>query len=510
MHVINLSQQTDSSDLLGGFKPVDVRSHIVLPLKERFEEAFAATFSVRENVKFFEACRKAWCGQQWKRLAALWRKGLEMVQKKYVANDGNSLAHATAKLWSQVETDLGRLERHLVALASGKDHGLFFSFIEGTLVQAIKRGDWVLLDEINLAAPETLECLSSLLQSKRQSIVLADRGDDEEIPRHPSFRIFACMNPSTDVGKRDLPAGIRSRFTELWVGGMDEAVTYCQETEDWQLVLDPGSQGYRDLILVASRYLGPSMDLGAALAHHIIEFYMGMKHMANRRELASEGTTERPHFSMRTLVRSLMFSRRLLPFFGLRRAIYEGCSMAFCTVLDTSSEQSACALLQRWIVFGGNPDASATKIKPRELAQFLQRKGQAPSHLSAVEVEKQFVQMFGFFVTRGTHVATDEQQALIDRYILTPSISKNLCNLTRSLLAGYPILLQGPTSAGKTSMIEYVAAITGHRFVRINNHEHTDLQEYVGTYVWDETERRLVFREGVLVQALRNGMSLTQ
>jgi len=36
--------------------------------------------------------------------------------------------------------------------------------------------------------------------------------------------------------------------------------------------------------------------------------------------------------------------------------------------------------------------------------------------------------------------------------------------------------LQGPTSSGKTSLVAYLAAQTGHTFVRINNHEQTDLQ----------------------------------
>jgi midasin (ATPase involved in ribosome maturation) len=45
--------------------------------------------------------------------------------------------------------------------------------------------------------------------------------------------------------------------------------------------------------------------------------------------------------------------------------------------------------------------------------------------------------------------------------------------------------LQGPTSSGKTSLVEYLAERTGHRFMRINNHEHTDLQEYLGSYVTD-------------------------
>ena len=32
--------------------------------------------------------------------------------------------------------------------------------------------------------------------------------------------MFACMNPSTDVGKWSLPVGIQSRFTELFIHDM--------------------------------------------------------------------------------------------------------------------------------------------------------------------------------------------------------------------------------------------------------------------------------------------------
>ncbi|KAK3332440.1 hypothetical protein B0T19DRAFT_415687 [Cercophora scortea] len=53
-------------------------------------------------------------------------------------------------------------------------------------------------------------------------------------------------------------------------------------------------------------------------------------------------------------------------------------------------------------------------------------------------------------------------------------------------------------------MIEYLANYTGNKFVRINNHEHTDLQEYLGTYISD-SEGKLRFQEGLLVQAMREG-----
>ncbi len=59
----------------------------------------------------------------------------------------------------------------------------------------------------------------------------------------------------------------------------------------------------------------------------------------------------------------------------------------------------------------------------------------------------------------------------------------------------YPVLLQGETSVGKTSLINWLAQASGNMCVRINNHDHTDLQEYLGCYAADETGK-LVFQEG--------------
>ena len=59
----------------------------------------------------------------------------------------------------------------------------------------------------------------------------------------------------------------------------------------------------------------------------------------------------------------------------------------------------------------------------------------------------------------------------------------------------HPVLLQGETSVGKTSLITWLAKSSGNVCVRVNNHEHTDLQEYVGCYAADENGK-LAFREG--------------
>ena len=84
-------------------------------------------------------------------------------------------------------------------------------------------------------------------------------------------------------------------------------------------------------------------------------------------------------------------------------------------------------------------------------------------------------------------------------------MSINLRRLSRDIACGpWPVLLEGPTSAGKTTLVEYLAARCGHRCVRINNHEHIDVQEYTGSYASDPNGK-LCFMKGILVQALRKG-----
>lgn len=49
--VINMSQQSDSADLLGGFKPVNIRA-LAEPVLDRFRKAFFKTFSRKQNATF--------------------------------------------------------------------------------------------------------------------------------------------------------------------------------------------------------------------------------------------------------------------------------------------------------------------------------------------------------------------------------------------------------------------------------------------------------------------------
>ena len=51
-----------------------------------------------------------------------------------------------------------------------------YPLMQGALVEAVRQGWWILLDEINLASAETLQCLSSLLEGPDGSFLLAEKG----------------------------------------------------------------------------------------------------------------------------------------------------------------------------------------------------------------------------------------------------------------------------------------------------------------------------------------------
>jgi len=88
---------------------------------------------------------------------------------------------------------------------------------DGVVVEALRQGWWLILDELNLAEPQVLERLNSLLEraptltlTERDHRVFAREGGDE--PLSPHFRVFATMNPAEYAGRSALSPAYRDRW----------------------------------------------------------------------------------------------------------------------------------------------------------------------------------------------------------------------------------------------------------------------------------------------------------
>ena len=92
------------------------------------------------------------------------------------------------------------------------------NFVEGPLVDAMRRGGFLYIEEINRAPEDTVNALLG---------AMADR--EVAVPRvgsfvaAPTFRVVASMNPYDNVGTTRLSTSIDDRFGRLALGYQDEA-----------------------------------------------------------------------------------------------------------------------------------------------------------------------------------------------------------------------------------------------------------------------------------------------
>lgn len=468
----NLSQQSEAGDILGGFKPVNTRS-LMMPLKDTFDELFAESFRAAKNQQFLEMLAKQSKRSNWRSVCKLWRQALKMVEQQRSVSPSRSdeAPNKKRKIEGKTALDFPRWDefaRQLDAVESTlstSGETFAFRFVEGNIVKAVRNGDWILLDEINLASADTLESIVDLFDHIQPSLLLTESGNVDRLVAHAEFRVFAAMNPATDVGKKDLPPGVRSRFTEIYVDGPDKDLKSLQS--------------------IVRSYLKQECMSDTALALEVSQLYQKINALAHDNRLV-DGAGQRPHFSLRTLTRVLQYAKRMQQFCTLRRALYEGFQMSFLTFLDAESATLVQPLIEEYLF------SKRTNVRA-ELRKSLRRPDDEYEYIQAFPSSKHWIR-------KGPYPAEEQPH-----YIFTPFVERNLENLARAASTRQSsILIQGPTSSGKTSMIEYLAKRSGHKFVRINNHEHTDLQEYLGTYV-SGPDGRLHFQDGLLVQALREG-----
>lgn len=443
--VHNLNQQTDTSDFMGGWKPLDL-GITMRELFDTFTSLFGRCFNVEKNSTFLSTLQMSFSERNWEKTARLLQKGcLSFEQKKTQSEfDGDVVVS-----WNELTTRIA----DTLNIITQTNSSMAFFFEEGSLVKAWREGHWILLDELNLATTEVLERVSSVLGDVDR-LFLTDKGTSEAIPRHKNFHVFANMNPPTDVGKKDLPPSLRSRFTEFFVS-------------------EPFNEG--DINIIVREYIGflsPDSKVG-----EITDFFLDCVHNAKSKLCTLDGESKPPSFSMRTLTRALSYVRKATPWYGFNVSLLDGLLLGFATPLQRQFHKVVEGLIVKNIFKGKQPPPPKLPTQP----------------------EGDFTPYQHIWIKSGAEIPFKD-----DSFILTESVEGHLTNLARAVFAQRPVLLEGPTSSGKSSMVKYLAELTGNKFVRINNHESTEVQEYLGHYVTDEYGK-LRFVDGILVNAVRNG-----
>ncbi|KAL4485768.1 hypothetical protein ABPG72_012308 [Tetrahymena utriculariae] len=449
IYIYNMNQGSDAIDLIGGFKPIDVRL-LLKKILVKYIKHFEKVANLEANKTFIDSLTKLY---QSKNYATLIKGMLQSI-------DGIKQKIAKKNLGEEVNEKWTKLEKKLKNLYANKDKiesNLAFHFVEGNLIKAIKQGDWVLIDEINLANNEVLQKLLPIIEGK--SLVLYERGDLKEIKRHPMFRIIGCMNPGSDIGKKELPENVRAKFTEIYVHDISER---------------------EDILTLVKKKLGSIVEFD--VCQKIVDLFMQIKYDSENHQL-EDGYNRKTHISLRNLARSLNYIRQNIGLYGPDRTVYDGLYLGFGTALNKNSQVHFEKQLEKLL------NISTQKY----FDQILK---------ANIKMTQETVNIFGFQVNKGTLIPKKAEEC---EFLVTDTFKKYIVDLLRAISnSDLPVLLEGPTSAGKTSMVKYIAELAGYKCVRVNNHHHTEIEEYIGTYLPD-TKGRLVFHEGVLIEAMKQG-----
>jgi len=121
----------------------------------------------------------------------------------------NALAKEKGKELIRVSLNGATSTDDILGKVLAKDGSTYWQ--DGVLVNAMKKGHWIVFDEINACLPEVLFALHSLLDDDRK-VTLVEK-DGEILRPVDGFRFFACMNPSEDyAGTKETNMALMSRF----------------------------------------------------------------------------------------------------------------------------------------------------------------------------------------------------------------------------------------------------------------------------------------------------------
>lgn len=395
LHLVNAHQNSETADFLGSQRPNRNRDQLETKVLE-------------ELVKV-----------------------INRNQIKLEVKNIDEAEHAILELKKNTNEDISHIDKLFYSWKA------LFEWHDGPLVQAMKNGDFFLLDEISLADDSVLERLNSVLEPERKLVLVEKTGFVQEITANCTFHFFATMNPGGDYGKKELSPALRNRFTEIWVPSISDS---------------------NDLIMIMANRLAVLNDANV-WAKRIIEFFEW---------LALElGKTIESIISLRDILAWTNFIVKNNSCDVSLSYIHGGAMVAVDGI-------------------GVNPSfgtvGSPSSLKDAASQKLLQISNLQKNCQNVFNLSNEFVRIDGkfglypFYITLGSRMIEDIKFSLN-----APTTKRNCMRVIRAMQLSKPVLLEGSPGVGKTSLISSLSTISGHELVRINLSEQTDLMDLFGS-----------------------------
>ncbi|KAG9577910.1 midasin, partial [Aureobasidium melanogenum] len=427
LHIVNAHQNTETGDLIGAQRPLRNRAAIEQQIREMLVSL--------PHAEIQEAAPASSLDE----LLAIY----DQVKVNVDMSDPY-----TARIYQAIDSNRPRLKA-------------LFEWVDGSLVHAMKTGQYFLLDEISLADDSVLERLNSVLEPSRE-MLLAEKGSlDSFVKAQPGFQFFATMNPGGDYGKRELSPALRNRFTEIWVPALSDIEDVLQIIRS---KLKDHAAPYANVLVEFAQWFNQRYNTSAASSISIRDT-LGWVEFVNRQ----------PH-------RDPVFS------------IIHGAAMVY---IDTLGANPAALLA----INPGTVNYERSQCLD-ELSKLIKADAHAvynsPIH---VEVTDEALELGAFSIPV---IAQGNEPGFT---FLAPTTRSNAMRVIRALQLTKPVLLEGNPGVGKTTLVTALAQAIGMPLTRINLSEQTDLMDLFGSDVPVEGAEAGTFawRDAPFLRAMKNG-----
>ncbi|KAJ1361784.1 hypothetical protein KIN20_021125 [Parelaphostrongylus tenuis] len=175
--------------------------------------------------------------------------------------------HPITRLNLSDQTDLSDLFGSDVPIVLD-DGSISFQWVDGPILSAIKRGEWVLLDEMNLASQAVLEGLNACFDHRRM-LYIAELNRSFEIAPESNCRFFACQNPHAQGGnRRALPKSFVNRFTSIYIEDLlDEDILFI--LNDLPAAVGIGDNRLKAMISITSELAAEQCLIGGPFSFNL-------------------------------------------------------------------------------------------------------------------------------------------------------------------------------------------------------------------------------------------------
>ena len=337
-----------------------------------------------------------------------------------------------------------------------------FEWQDGKIVQALRAGQWLLLDEINLASPEVLDGLARLFSmpgdSESRPLRLPS-GQDIDIP--PGFHVFATMNPASIGGGRSrLPRSIGNLFASVHLEESSQeelrvilAYMFAKQLKDKSLS-QPQLQALFNLHWTIKSMIEKSIVGRVGGPYEI-----NLRDLAKVRDVLSGNSSDQKYHYMVNSDSQTKSSVEDVNILSLRRfaeLVYASPFHSFEDQAVVIEQINKCFPLAVGLDGTASLDCDAT--------------------VTAVEGS---VRIGSIYMTQGKalHLSNALTLELTKRTVL------QLEMLAAAAQSKRAVLLEGDTCSRKTALVQELARITRHELLMISMNEDTETSDLIGQWL---------------------------